>query len=84
MDNQHESTSRRVFFVDSRNEIVSEIKELHLRAGSRSKTTLTLSSKVSSEKNCCLAIQSITDGPDELQQLIPFSLNISFFADVDF
>lgn len=84
MDSQHESASRRVFFVDSSNEIVSEIKEVPLRAGSRSKTTLTLSSKVSSEKNCFLAIQAATDGPDELQQLIPFSLNISFFADVDF
>ena len=44
----------------------------------------TLSPKVSSATTCSLALQSSNDAVDELQQLIPFEVKISFTSDFDF
>ena len=71
-------------FKDESNEIVSDIKEIILNDGQISKATFTLSPKASSTTNCMLALQSSIDGADELQQLIPFEVNISFTSEFDF
>lgn len=63
---------------------VSDIKEIILNDGQISKATFTLSPKASSTTNCMLALQSSIDGADELQQLIPFEVNISFTSEFDF
>jgi hypothetical protein len=52
--------------------------------GKKTKVMFTLSPKASSAKSCSLALQSTLDGVDELQQLIPFAINISFTSDFDF
>lgn len=81
---QKEKFSYRAFFIDETNEIISDIKEISLKADEISKATFTLSPKTSSASSCMLALQSSSDGPDELQQLIPFEVNISFTAEFDF
>lgn len=83
-EGQKESFSYRAFFIDESNEIVSDIKEIILNNGQISKATFTLSPKASSATNCMLALQSSIDGADELQQLIPFEVNISFTSEFDF
>lgn len=74
----------RAFFIDGANDIVSDIKELHLVSGEVIKSTFTLTAKASSSSQCMLALQSEYDNVDELQQMIPFEVNISFTADFDF
>lgn len=74
----------RAFFIDESNEIISDIKEIALNADEVSKATFTLSPKASSATSCMLALQSSNDGADELQQLIPFEVNISFTSEFDF
>ena len=69
---------------DESNEIISDIKEIVLNADEVSKATFTLSPKASSATSCMLALQSSSDGADELQQLIPFEVNISFTSEFDF
>lgn len=84
LDNQRREFIYRAFFIDSANEIVSDIKELRLLCGESTRETFTLSPKASSSSQCMLALQSSIDGADELQQMIPFELNISFTSDFDF
>lgn len=82
--NQKNCVAYKAFFIDGNNEIVSEVKELQLTAGELYRATFTLSSKISSVSECMLALQSAADRPDELQQLVPFNVQISFSADFDF
>ena len=81
---QRRCFSYRAFFIDYNNEIISDIKEIELNTDTISKATFTLSPKVSSSTHCMLALQSSKDGADELQQLIPFEVNISFTSEFDF
>ena len=79
-----EEVTYKAFFIDDNNEIISDIVELQLKDGDREKVTITLHSKASSYSGCSLALQSSNDESDELQQLIPFNINMSFTADFDF
>ena len=79
-----EEVMYKAFFIDDNNEIISDIVELPLKDGDREKVTITLHSKASSYSGCSLALQSSNDESDELQQLIPFNINMSFTADFDF
>lgn len=83
-DWQKKSFLYRAFFIDESNKIISDIKEITLSADAVSRETFTLSSKVSSAASCMLALQSSNDREDELQQLIPFEVNISFTLEFDF
>lgn len=74
----------KAFFINSSNEIVSDVKELHLICGETTKEMFTLPSKLSSETHCMLALQSSDNETNELQQLIPFDLKISFESDFGF
>lgn len=81
---QKNELAYRAFFVDGANDIVSDIKELRLVSGEVVKSTFTLTAKASSSSQCMLALQSEIDNADELQQMIPFQVNISFTSDFDF
>ena len=81
---QKSSLKYKAFFIDSTNEIVSDVKEIFLTCGETTRVTFTLSSKISSESRSMLALQSSEDASDELQQLIPFDLNITFESDFGF
>lgn len=83
-DGQKNELTYRAFFIDGANDIVSDIKELRLVSGEVVKSTFTLTAKASSSSQCMLALQSEIDNADELQQMIPFEVNISFSADFDF
>ena len=74
----------RAFFIDESNEIISDIKEIIFSGSEISKATFTLSPKVFSATNCMLALQSSVDDIDELQQLIPFEINMIFGVEFDF
>ena len=63
---------------------ISDIKEIKVSCGEQTKMMFTLSPKVSSATTCSLALQSSNDAVDELQQLIPFEVKISFTSDFDF
>lgn len=82
--NQKETLVYRAFFIDESNEIISDIKEITINAGTTCKATFVLAPKISSKNICLLALQSSIDDPDELQQLIPFEVNISFTSEFDF
>lgn len=83
-EGQKSTTTYRGFFIDNKNEIISDIQELKVAAGERIDAVFTLSSKSSSAKQCYLALQAAGDLPDELQQLIPFKIAIAFTSDMDF
>ena len=74
----------RAFFIDDFNDIVSDIRQVILVKAEQTKVTFTLSSTVSSASVCYLCIQSESDNADELQQLIPLNIKMSFTSDVDF
>lgn len=74
----------RLFFINDKNEVISEIKEIQLVSEEKQKIIVTLHSEASLLKDCFLAVQSCRDAVDELQQLIPFSIKISFTADFEF
>lgn len=74
----------RAFFINETNEIVSDAKEIKIACGEQTRVMFTLFPKVSSVTSCFLALQSSNDALDELQQLIPFEVKISFTSDFDF
>lgn len=82
--NQKDQFTYRAFFIDEKNEIVSDIKEIAFVGGEKSRATFSLNPKASSQSSCLLALQSCVDNADELQQLIPFDVSISFTSDFDF
>ena len=81
---QKTNVEYRAFFIDEANEIISDVKPIVLCSGERCKVTFALNPKASACPICMLALQSSADKPDELQQLIPFAVNISFTSDFDF
>lgn len=64
--------------------MLSEAKDVLLHSGQATKVLFTLISKASQKEQCYLALKSAKDGEDELQQLIPFDIKISFVAEFDF
>ena len=80
---QKDSVIYKVFFIDEANEVISDVKEINLKENQNEKVAIALFSKASTYSSCFLALQSGSDGVDELQQLIPFNINISFAADFD-
>lgn len=83
-DKQKTNCINRAFFIDENNEIVSDVKELYVSADDKTKVTFLLSPVVTSQKQCFLAIQSQNDSIDELQQLIPYKVDIAFNVDFGF
>lgn len=81
---QSNTVAFRAFFINQANEMVSDVKEICCTVGNRQKVTFTLNPKTSAGKECYLAVQSINDNVDELQQMIPFKVNIAFSSDFDF
>ena len=81
---QKDAVSYKVFFVTDDYEVISDINEVTIRGEQIEKTTIALFSKASTLSSCMLALQSVTDSRFELQQLIPFNIDISFVADFDF
>ena len=64
--------------------MLSEVKDILLHSGQSTKVLFTLMSKASQMEQCFLALKSVKDKDDELQQLIPFDIKISFVAEFDF
>ena len=83
-DNGTSNVTYKAFFVDGNNEMLSEVKDVLLHSGQSTKVLFTLMSKASQMEQCFLAIKSVKDKDDELQQLIPFDIKISFVAEFDF
>ncbi len=81
---QKTNCTNRAFFIDENNEVISDIKELYVSADDKTKVTFLLSPVVTSQKQCFLAIQSQNDSIDELQQLIPYKVDIAFNVDFGF
>lgn len=74
----------RTFFLDENKIPLGETREILLTSGTETKTLFSLESKVSQMKQCYLALQSVEDEEQHLQQLIPLDVKIAFFADFDF
>ena len=84
LEEQKREVMYRAFFIDQENEIISDIREFRLSTGDKTRELFTLMPKASSLTECMLALQSEEDSVDELQQLIPFEINILFSSDFDF
>ena len=84
IDNQKRVFVYRAFFINSTNDVVSDVKEVRLSYGTITDETFTLAPRISNDTECFLALQSCVDNADELQQLIPFEVNIAFKSDFDF
>ena len=74
----------KAFFVDENNEMLCEAKDVLLHSWQPTKVLFSLMTKASQKEQCFLALKSLKDGEDELQQLIPFDIKISFVAEFDF
>ena len=83
-NNGASNVTYKAFFVDGNNEMLSEVKDVLLHSGQSTKVLFTLMSKASQMEQCFFALKSVKDKDDELQQLIPFDIKISFVAEFDF
>lgn len=81
---QKNEAEYQLFFLDSQNKKVSEIKSIKVYSGQNIKCDFILNSEMSQQSMCSLAIRSVIDGENQLQQLIPFKINITFSADFGF
>lgn len=81
LDFQKKQVCYQLFFINSNNEAVSQTAELTLHSGETVSADFSLSSSVSMEEYCFLAIKSVSDSDDELQQKIPFKIAMTFTAD---
>lgn len=80
-DFQNKQASYQIFFINSNDEAVSQAAELTLKSGQTASANFALSSAVSKEEYCFLAIKSVKDADDTLQQKIPFKIAMTFTAD---
>ena len=81
---QKNQVSYRLFFINAENEVISSEAEITLQADETASVGFTLSSAASEKKKCFLAIQSVQDLCESLQQKIPFQLSMVFTADFGF
>lgn len=73
-----------LFFLNEEERIVSDIIEVTLRSDQITPCSFVLSSDMSMQKICYLAVRSQQDSENTLQQKIPFAIQISFTADFGF
>ena len=83
-DYQNSETDRCVFFADENHNPLSELQNIHITVGERTKVTFTLVSSASELSECYLVIKSPTDEKKQAQQLMRFKLDISFSVGIDF
>ena len=81
---QKNQVSYRLFFINAENEVISSEAEITLQADETASVGFTLLSAASEKKKCFLAIQSVQDPCESLQQKIPFQLSMVFTADFGF
>lgn len=81
---QKNQVSYRLFFINAENEVISSEAEITLQADETASVGFTLSSAASEKKKCFLAIQSVQDPCESLQQKIPSQLSMVFTADFGF
>lgn len=81
---QKNQVSYRLFFINAENEVISSEAEITLQADETASVGFTLSSAASEKKKCFLAIQSVQDPCESLQQKIPFQLSMVFTANFGF
>lgn len=73
-----------VFFANSNEKPISEQQEIYGVSGESTICSFTLHSEASEQKECYLYIRSALDSEHEIQQKIPFSINMAFTADFGF
>lgn len=73
-----------VFFVDENEEQISEAQKIHGISDKIVICNFSLSSNISEQKKCFLYIRSTLDQEQEIQQKIPFCINMAFTANFGF
>lgn len=81
---QKNEVEYQVFFLDNKNKRVSEINSIKAYSEQNLKCDFTLTSEMSQQNICNLAIRSVVDNENQLQQLISFKIDITFSADFGF
>ena len=81
---QKNRASYRLFFVNAENKVISSESEITLQSDEIASLSFTLSSAASEKEKCFLAVQSVQDSCELLQQKIPFQLSMTFTADFGF
>ncbi len=82
-DKQNNSNDICLFFLNNDNEIISDCNECKITVGEIVKCKFVLNGKASEENEVYLAIKYQGDAEEELQRIIPFSVNISFTGDFE-
>ena len=70
--------------MNAENKVISSESEITLQSDEIASLSFTLSSVASEQKKCFLAVQSVQDSCELLQQKIPFQLSMTFTADFGF
>jgi hypothetical protein len=81
---QKDTAVYQLFFLNEDDKIVSDTCTVKLSSGQINSCGFVLSSDMSMSSVCYLAVRSERDTENELQQKIPFSVQISFTADFGF
>lgn len=81
---QKDSVAYQLFFLNEEDKIVSDISTVTLISNQMTNCDFVLSSDMSMQKSCCLAVRSAQDPENMLQQKIPFCIQMSFSADFGF
>lgn len=81
---QKEAVTYQLFFLNEQDKIVSNVSTVTLSGNQLTSCDFVLSSDMSMQKSCCLAVRSAQDPENMLQQKIPFCIQMSFSADFGF
>ena len=82
-DKQSDTDCIQAYFVDEKNEIISNICECSIDVNSKTKCNFVLEAKASEKKCAFLVIKAKEDKEDEVQRIVPVDIEIAFSADFD-
>lgn len=83
-EKQENQCSVELYFIDSSNSIVSNTCKAKIDVGNVETMNFVLNGSVSESKETYLVVRSTKDKNNEVQRIIPFTVDIAFSADFDF
>lgn len=81
---QADCTEIKVFFIDNKNEIISNVCETTVTVGDKTKCNFVLNGRASEEKEVYLVIKNKADDENEALRIVQIEVAISFSGDFDF
>ena len=81
---QDKEADYELFFVDSDDEVVSNVCKVHVVANHKIKCNFSLESRMSQQKKAYLIMRSSKDSVNEIQKKIAFDIEMLFDSDFGF